>query len=95
MSPCFIESIELGSELVLNVVELYFEGFNESWDGVASRVFGFIPLEVVKVFTNIWLFFNAFQVPVVELLVLEVQVLFVDFFEEAFNTGLDFENFVV
>jgi hypothetical protein len=33
--------------------------------------------------------------PVVELFVLEVQVLFIDFFQEALNTELSFEDFVV
>ncbi len=95
MNSCFIVSVQLGSEFVFDIVELDFKSFDQPWDWVASRVFGFVPLEVVKILSDGWLLFDTFEVPVVELFVLEVQVLFVDFFQEALNTELSFEDFVV
>lgn len=81
-----VVGIELGSEFVFDVVELDFEGFDQSGDGVTSGVLGFVPLEVEQVLADVWLLLDTLQVPFMELLVLEIEILLVDFFQETFDS---------
>ena len=54
-----VESVKLGSQLVFDVVQFDFEGFDQSGNRVAARVLGLVPLEVEKILPDSGFLFDS------------------------------------
>ena len=67
------------SELVLECGELCLDDLRDTREGVAARVFRVIPIEAIEKLGDGDVFVTSFDVPVVSLGLLQIQILPVDF----------------
>lgn len=91
LSFCLVEGVISCPKFWLEISNFSLYNLSNSLEWITSRIFGFVPVEIIKIFWDRILFLSNFNIPVMTLLFLQVQILTVYFLQKTFNSTLKLE----
>lgn len=81
----FIVGIISRTNFSLQAVDFTLNNFCNTGHRIGSRILRLVPVEIVKIFRHSVLLVNCFDIPLMALFFLQIQILFINFFQKPFN----------